>query len=266
MLPTKIHLSPSELWTIIGKEFVLYVNLNVGLRNKVLGLKNAEVNLTSDVIKGIRNWLNCDFSCSTTSQHKFAEQNIDILLEPDLMKQDLPQSRHIKGRMYPPSVDPQIILTEGTLEDWKTLSRKIGKLLVYSHGNSALIKWYTSLSRIIKNILEFHETGKIKPDFWKTMFQITTNPLTWELEFSGWGTLFSSVEPKKIPMVQLDVPDLDPNPWSSIHSPIESALQREISTSTKMNPSLEVSNMTELGETTPLLENDDFPDTDFCIV
>ena len=251
-MSTKIHLSPSELWILIGKQFVTFVGQHPELAKKVLGCKK----------ENLKNWLKCDFSCSTSSSHKLAEKNILFLLEPTRSTDSIPSSP-MKGRLNFTTFDPQMIFTEGTSDDWKLLSRKVGKILVHSHGNSSLIKWYTCLSRTIKGICDFHSSGVYKPDFWQNMFKVSTNPSTWELELFGWGTLFTTIEPKKVPVVKLDDCELnlDCNPWKELQSPIEAAFQREISASLKSK-----GRKVDFSQENSGLKQSDPDDDEFCIV
>lgn len=239
MLSTKIHLSPSKLWLLIGTEFVSFVIQNPELLNKVLGLKALSTTTqTTSVPKPVKEWLKCDFSCSAPKHMELAKKNTRRLTEPP---NPSPSQPHIKGRLSSPTIDPQYVYTEGTLEDWKHLSKKIGKLLVYSYHNSLLLKWYSSLFRVINCIQEFHKTGKIKQDFWQSMFQVSTNPTTWEIEISGWGTLFSSIQKKTIPLQECATFtffsdfDFGFNPYKPIVSPIEEAFQRDKSANDDVN-------------------------------
>ena len=99
---------------------------------------------------------------------------------------------------------PKSVLTVGHLDDWVTLNRKVGKLLVYARGDPILIQWYSELSVVVRQILAYQKTGVALPGFWMKMFQPETDH-DMHIEITGWITVFLSVEERSLPVIDFSL-------------------------------------------------------------
>lgn len=254
----KIELSPSEIWLSIAYRYVKYVHDNHHNNSHLLSnliVKSHSLTSPYDIKPTVKQWLMCDFEVTKNRHVEISKQilssiqslsindlnPIDEIKNVDIINQKS-NSMIRKGKYHNLKTNRNkldYIFTEGTINDWKKLQRKIGKILVYCRGELNLVLWYQELSTIIKQILIFY-SGKVDINFWSRMYQIRNDPENFELEIFGWISVFQSVSSNTVSIKTKyidqnkenikkceNIPNSSLNNSNNVISPIEDVFNRE---------------------------------------